>query len=166
MAFLALILTGTLLAYIPQYFLGNRRDLRTPMRHGLALALLYTGTDHFIHDQTRYLPMMPPQFGAASLPLVWITGAAELAGAVGLALPRTWWPRLHLPDLRRTAAILLAVLFALLVIANIHMAVQGTDVQGLEFGRTYLVVRPFLQPLFIAWALYAGGVIGARPPVR
>lgn len=53
-------------------------------------------------------------------------------------------------------------MFALLVIANINMALQGTDVKGLEFGRTYLVIRPFLQPVFMLWALYAGGVIGRR----
>ena len=30
MSFLAFVLVGTLLAYVPQYFFGNRRDHRSP----------------------------------------------------------------------------------------------------------------------------------------
>ncbi|MGE0796721.1 MAG: hypothetical protein AB7G13_32945 [Lautropia sp.] len=160
MSFLLLLIVASALAYVPQFFAGDRRDLRMAMRHGMALALLFTGADHFANDTSRYLPMMPAFFGSAALPLVWITGAAEIAGAIGLAMPLAAWRRLGLPNLRPVAGVALAVLFALLVIANINMAIQGTDVRGLEFGRTYLIVRPLLQPLFMLWALYAAGVIG------
>ena len=105
---------------------------------------------------------MPAFFGQAALPLVWFTGAAEIAGALGLALPLAAWRRLGLPNLRPVAGVGLALLFSVMVIANIQMAIRGTDVAGLEFGRTYLIVRPFLQPVFVLWALYAAGVIG-RP---
>ena len=160
MSFLVLLVVATLLAWLPQAFFGDRRDLRMAMRHGLALALLFTGTDHFVHDQVRYLPMMPPVFGATALPLVWITGAAELAGAIAMLVPARLARRLGLPGLHRAAGIGLALLFSVMVIANIHMAIQGTDVAGLPFGRAYLYLRPLLQPVFIAWALYAGGTLG------
>ena len=160
MSFLVLLIAASALAYVPQYFRGDRRDLRMAMRHGMALALLFTGTDHFVNDELRYLPMMPAVFGATALPLVWLSGAAEIAGAIGLAMPLRWWPRLGLPKLRRPAGVALAVMFAVLVIANINMAIEGANVHGLEFGRTYLIIRPFLQPLFILWALFAAGVVG------
>lgn len=161
MSFLAFLVIASLLAYVPQYFLGDRRDVAMAMRHGMAVALLFTGTDHFVNDQIRYLPMMPAWFGSLALPLVWFTGMAEIAGAIGIAMPLRAWQRLRLPNLRPVAGVALAVLFALLVIANIHVAIAGTDVHGLAFGRTYLVVRPFLQPLFMLWALYAAGVVGS-----
>jgi uncharacterized membrane protein len=161
MSFLVLLIVASAVAYVPQYFLGDRRDLRMAMRHGMALALLFTGTDHFVNDEVRYLPMMPAMFGAAALPLVWLSGAAEIAGAIGLALPLRWWPHLGLPNLRRRVGVALAVMFAVLVIANINMAIEGANVHGLEFGRTYLFIRPFLQPLFILWALFAAGAVGS-----
>ena len=49
------------------------------------------------------------------------------------------------------------MLFALLVVASINVAVKGTGVEGLDFGSAYFVLRPFFQPLFIAWALYSVG---------
>lgn len=164
MSFLALLLVASALAYLAQFLFSDRRDLRRAMRHGLALGLLFTGTDHFVNGEARYLPMMPGAFGPLALPLVWLSGVAELAGAIALLVParlasRLGWPRLH-----RVAGVALAVMFAILVIANVNMAIQGTDVKGLAFGQTYLLIRPFLQPIFIAWALYACGVIGVPVP--
>ena len=157
MSFLAFVLVGTLLAYVPQYFFGNRRDHRMAMRHGLALALLFTGVDHFVHAHSRYVPMIPDFLAPLALPLVHITGVAELLGAVGLLVPASLYRRLGWPALQRAAGVSLAVLFALLVVANINVAVKGTGVEGLDFGSAYFLVRPFFQPLFIAWALYSVG---------
>lgn len=157
MSFLVLILAASLLAYIPQYLFGNRRDLRMAMRHGMALGLLFTGTDHFVHATTRYAPMVPDALAAMALPLVHVSGLAEILGAAGLLLPVGVYRRMRLPDLQRAAGIGLAVLFALLVVANIDVALRGDTVEGLPFGRTYYLLRPFLQPLFIAWALYSVG---------
>jgi uncharacterized membrane protein len=158
MSFLALIVVAGLLAYVPQYFFGNRRDHRMAMRHGLALGLLFTGIDHFVNAGTRYVPMIPDPLADWALALVYFTGAAELAGAIGLLVPVAVFRRLGLPNLQRTAGIALAVMFAFLVVANINVALKGTGVAGLEFGRTYFVLRPFFQPIFIAWALYCVGV--------
>ncbi len=88
----------------------------------------------------------------------WFTGAAELAGAIGLLLPPGVYHRLGLPDLRRAAGIGLALLLSLVVVANVHVALTGATVDGLPFGTWYYWLRPFLQPVIIAWALYAAGV--------
>jgi uncharacterized membrane protein len=164
MSFLILIVTASVLAYIPQYFFGDRRDLRQAMRHGLALGLLFTGTDHFVNATSRYVPMVPDLLGPLALPLVHVSGMAEIAGALGLLVPVTAYRRLRLPNLQHAAGIGLAVLFALLVVANINVAMKGSHVEGLDFGRGYYLLRPFLQPLFIAWALYCVGIPGRIAP--
>lgn len=158
MSFLVFILIGTLLAYLPQRLLSTNRDHRLAMRQGMALALLFTGTDHFLNAQTRYVPMIPEALSALALPLVHVTGAAELLGAIGLIVPAALYRRLGLPNLQRAAGIALAVMFSLLVVANINVALKGTGVEGLDFGRAYFVLRPFFQPIFILWALYSVGV--------
>lgn len=162
MSFLLLITAATLLAWIPQALLGNRYDLRMAMRHGLALGLVFTGIDHFVSAETRYVPMIPPFLALQALVLVQASGAAELLGAVALLMPAAAYRRVRLPDLRPAAGIALALMFAVLVIANINVAVQGAQVDGLEFGRTYYLIRPFLQPIFILWALHATGWLPRR----
>jgi len=159
MSFLILIVSASLIAYVPQFFWGERRDLRLAMRHGLALGLIFTGTDHFLSAETRYVPMMPDFLGAFAYELVYFTGAAEIAGALGIAVPAALFARLGLPDLQRLAGILLAVMFAFLVIANFNVAIKGTGVDGLPFGELYFVLRPMFQPIFIVWALYSTGVL-------
>jgi uncharacterized membrane protein len=166
MSFLIVILVGSLIAYIPQYIWGDRRDHRMAMRHGLAIGLSLTGVDHFLSATSRYVPMMPDFLSGAALPLVYFTGVAELAGALGLVLPVGVCVRLGLPNLQRLAGILLALMFALLVIANVNVAIKGTGVEGLEFGQTYFVLRPFLQPVFILWALYSVGISLGRNRLR
>jgi uncharacterized membrane protein len=166
MSFLIVILVGSLIAFIPQYIWGDRRDHRMAMRHGLAIGLSVTGVDHFLSATSRYVPMMPDFLSGAALPLVYFTGVAELAGALGLVIPAGVFARLGLPNLQRLAGILLAWMFALLVIANVNVAIKGTGVEGLEFGETYFVLRPFLQPLFILWALYSVGISLRRKQSR
>jgi len=96
------------------------------------------------------------------LTCVYTTGVAELTGALGLVLPLMAYRRLGVPHVRQWVGIGLAILFALLVMANINVALKGSHVQGLAFGAWYYWSWPLLQPLFILWALYVSGVIGGR----
>jgi len=162
MSFLLLMSFAATTSLALQWLLGRPRSLRAAMRHGMAAAFVFTGVDHFVHDATRYLPMMPPWFGPLSLPLVWFTGAAELAGALGLLLSARVYRLFGLPDLRPAAGIGLALLLSLVVIANVHVALTGATVDGLPFGAWYYWLRPLLQPVIIWWALFAAGVIGVR----
>jgi uncharacterized membrane protein len=166
MSFLLLITAASLAAWIPQALLGRGRDLQMAMRHGLALGLVFTGIDHFASAETRYVPMMPAFLAPQAMFLVQASGVAELLGAMALLMPSTLYRRLRLPDLRPAAGVALAVMFAVLVVANINVAVQGAQVDGLAFGRTYYLIRPFLQPIFILWALYSTGWLRRRATAR
>lgn len=161
MLFIILMVVFALLAYIPQFFLGDRRDMRMAMRHGMAGGFLFTGVDHFLHGQDRYVPMMPELLSPWAMELVWFTGAAEIAGAIGLVLPLGLYSRLGLPNLRYWAGLCIAVMLAFLVIANINVALQGARYSGVADALPgwYYWLRPALQPLIITWALYAAGVI-------
>jgi uncharacterized membrane protein len=164
MSFLLLMIALSALAYVPQFLLGDRRDYRMAMRHGMAGGFMFTGVDHFVSSHTRYVPMLPDFLAEHALELVYVTGVLELAGAIGLVIPLAVYRRVGLPNLRQWAGIGLTVMLAFLVIANIHVALQGSQVQGLEFGAWYYYLRPFLQPIFMLWALFAAGVIWQRFP--
>lgn len=160
MSFLALIGTPTLLIALWQRWQRGRVHWADAMRWGMGLGFLFTGTDHFVNAMDRYVPMIPPQLGAYALQWVWVTGVAELLGALGLLLPLKGWAALGLPNLRPAAGIGLSLLLVCVVWANVHVAVQGQSVKGLEFGPLYYWIRPLFQPVFVVWALYASGVIG------
>ena len=164
MSFLLLMIALSALAYAPQWLLGDRRDYRMAMRHGMAGGLVFTGSDHFVHGHSRYVPMLPEFMADHAVELVYFTGAMELAGAIGLVIPLAAYRRLGLPNLRKWAGIGLAVMLAILVTANVHVALQGGRVQGLEFGDWYYYLRPFFQPLFMLWALFVSGVIWSGEP--
>lgn len=158
MSFLVIICLGSVFAYLPQYFFGDRGDLRMAMRHGMALGLLFTGIDHFASAHIRYLPMIPDVLAPVGLELVYASGLAELAAAVVLLVPERVFTRIGWRNAHRAAGIALAGLFSLLVVANINVAVKGSGVHGLDFGNAYFLIRPLFQPLFVLWALYCSGV--------
>lgn len=156
MAFLLLlgVLTGA--GWFLARITGHRCSWRVAMRVGAGLAFLWTGTDHFLNDELRYLPMMPAFFGAWSLPLVWFTGAAEILGGIALVTPGTVWQRLGMPRLHQVAGVALVILLLAMVTANINVALQGSAVAGLEaLPAWYGWIRPLLQPLIMLWVLYA-----------
>ena len=136
MSFLFLMLAFSILAYLPQSLFGDRWDYRMTLRHGMAGGFTFTGVDHFVNAQTRYVPMMPDSLADHALPLVNFIGVAELAGAISLVLPLAVYKRLGLPNLRKWAGIGLAAMLALLVVANVNVALKG-GVEGLEFGAWY-----------------------------
>ncbi len=162
MSFLLLMCMIGLMSWVTGGLLRRGVRLRAAMRFGAGGAFLFTGVDHFLNDETRYLPMMPAFFGDGALPLIWLTGAAELLGAVGLLLPAAFYRRLGLPDLRYWAGVGLGLMLSLVVIANVNVAVTGSGVDGLPFGQWYYWIRPLLQPLIILWVFYAAGVIPLR----
>lgn len=117
------------------------------MRLAMALALVSVGLDHWI-TPNRYLAMMPPWI-PLHLELVWFTGAAEIAGAVGLLWTRT----------RALAAAMLALYFVAVLPANLHNVLNGLAVEGLPQAGWYYWARLPFQPLAIWWALYAAELI-------
>lgn len=117
------------------------------MRIAMALALVAAGTDHWINPE-RYLAMMP-SWVPLHLEMVLFTGAAEIAGALGLLWHRT----------RALAGFMLAAYFVAVFPANIHNALNGLAVDGLPQAGWYYWLRLPFQPLAIWWALFSAGRI-------
>jgi uncharacterized membrane protein len=131
---------------------------RVAAAHGLAVMLTVTATTHFIRSGTTPMPghgdmadMVPP-FVPWPHTMVYLTGVLEFLGAAGLVLAAT----------RQAAGFGLAVLFSLMLPANVHAAVEGVVFNG--GAATPLWFRVPLQALFIAVALWAA--VGDRGPAQ
>lgn len=122
--------------------LPSFHDWPARMRLAMAAALILIGTDHWLTPE-RYLGMIPPWL-PLHLELVLLTGAAEVAGAIGLLVPR----------LRAVAGAALALYFVAVFPANVHNALSGQPVPGLPDSGWYYWVRLAFQPLAVWWALY------------
>lgn len=112
----------------------------------LAAAYAFAGIAHlsrpggFLAITPNWVPM--PELVVA------LTGVAELAGAIGLMIPR----------LRHATGIGLA-LYALCVWpANINHALNDIPLGGVHLSWWYHGPRLVLQPVILWWALWAGGV--------
>jgi uncharacterized membrane protein len=144
MAVLAVLVAATLAARLAGALgAAALRSWPAAARVGLAVTLLFTASAHFTpmrHDLARMIPPAIPY----PMAMVYFTGACEIAGAVGLLIPRT----------RRAAALALIVFFLAVLPANIHAARAGVTLRGAPATR--LAVRIPMQVLFIALAWWAG----------
>ncbi len=136
-----------LLAVLALFAIPLSKSWPGRMRLAMAVALLLVGSDHWIHPE-RYLPMMPPWI-PLHLELVLFTGAAEVAGGIGLL-----WK-----DTRRLAGLMLALYFVAVFPANLHNALNGLAVVGLPEASWYYWARLPFQPLAIWWALFSAELI-------
>jgi uncharacterized membrane protein len=80
---------------------------------------LITSTAHWGPKRADLIAMVPPFFPRPDL-LVTFTGICEIAGAIGLMIPRT----------ARLAAALLAVMLLAMFPANFYAARQGLSIGG------------------------------------
>jgi uncharacterized membrane protein len=135
-SFLALRLLG---------LLGVRqlRSKLTCLRGGLSLMFLLTASSHWGERRADLVRMVPPALPNPEL-LVTVTGVAEIAGAVGLLVPR----------LAPWAAAGLALRLVAVFPANVHAAREGLSIGGRP--ATPLVLRAALQIVFLAAVLLAG----------
>jgi uncharacterized membrane protein len=127
---------------------GTGRDgpARRIARWVLAGAYLFAGVAH-LRSPAGFVAITP-DWVPYPAQVVALTGLAEIAGAIGLMVPRV----------RKAAAIGLA-LYALCVWpANLNHALNDIPVRGIHLGWWYHAPRLALQPLIIWWALWAGGV--------
>ncbi len=116
--------------------------LHTLSRLLLAVLFVLAGLNHFLHPAT-YVAMIPPYLPFPDALNV-ISGAAEIAGGIGILIP---W-------LRRAAAWGLIALLVAVFPANIHMALHG--LAGVVIPTWVLWARLPLQFVFIAWVYHAG----------
>ena len=116
--------------------------LRRALCVAAGLAFVVAGANHF-RDPAFYLSIIPPALPRPDL-LNWISGAAEIAGGVGL----------FVPSLRRLAAWCLIVLLIAVFPANIYAALRGS-IPGLDVSPTALWLRLPFQIVFVAWVWWA-----------
>jgi len=145
MSFLFLMLAFSALADGPQYVFGDRKDYRMALRHGMAGGFTFTGIDHFMNAHSRYVPMLPDFLADYALELVYCTGAAELAGAIGLVVPLVAYKRLGLPNLRTWAGIGLATMLAFAGDGQYQCRPQGQQCSGPRIRRLVFLVASFIS---------------------
>ena len=105
----------------------------------LAGLLTVTGASHFVAPKV-YASIIPPQL-PSRYALVYASGAAELACAAGLAVPRT----------RRVAGWSTAGLFVAVFPANVQMALGAGDRSAAYRAATY--ARLPVQVPLVLWAI-------------
>src|SRR5215212_7546946 len=116
-------------------------------RGALAIMFVFTGTSHFTSMKHDFAAMIP-----APLPndlwVIYLTGVFEIAGAVGLLIPRT----------RRLAGICLVLLLVAMFPANVNAILNEIPLGG--NAPTPLWVRAPMQLLYIGmiwWTSIKGG---------
>jgi uncharacterized membrane protein len=120
---------------------------RTILRILLAVVYLYVGIAH-LRSPSTFLAIIPI-WVPFPYQVIIFTGLCEIAGAIALLTKR----------LRRAAGIMLALYAVCVYPANIRHAVEGIAVGGKTLGWGYHAPRLLFQPVFVWWALFAGGVI-------
>ena len=119
---------------------------------GLATqSLLYAvgGVFHFLLPKP-YLAIMPPHYADPAAWVQW-TGAAEIAGAVGLLVPQT----------RRAAAIGIILMLVAYFDVHIHMLQHAPDFAPIP--KWALEARIPLQFILLAWAyVYANRPVPSK----
>ena len=111
--------------------------MKTFFRWLLAIAMIAVGVLHFVRP-SGFVKIVPPQL-PAPLALVMISGFFEIAGGVGILIPRV----------RRAAGIGLVALYVAVFPANIYMTMHET-----ELPKWALYARLPFQIVFIALALW------------
>jgi uncharacterized membrane protein len=114
----------------------------------LVVMFLFTSTAHFSamkHDLAAMMPEPLPD----GLWIIYLTGVFEIAGAIGLLVPRT----------RRLAGICLVLLMVAVFPANVNAALNGIPLGG--EAPTPLWLRTPMQLLFIGMVWWTS--VSARP---
>jgi uncharacterized membrane protein len=126
---------------------STAETVRTGLRWLLAVFYFLAGVAH-LRSPAGFLTIMPDWVPYPNA-VVALTGLAELAGAVGLLIPR----------IRRAAAIGLAAYAVCVYPANINHAINNLAMGGQTMSWWYHGPRLALQPVFVWLALWVGQVI-------
>jgi uncharacterized membrane protein len=126
---------------------------RAAGRGAVVTMFLFTGTSHFTDMKHDFAAMIPPPL-PDDLWMIYLTGLFEIAGAVGLLIPRT----------RKLAGICLALLLVALFPANVYAALGEIPFRG--EAATPLWIRTPMQLLYIGmvwWTSIKGHPKKVRP---
>ena len=117
---------------------------RTAFRWIAAATFTVAGVKHFT-SADFFRRIVPPSLPRADV-LVAVSGVAEIAGAIGLLVPR----------LRRPAAWGLVALLVAVFPANVFMALSDDPRVNLDLPRWVWWARLPLQPVLVAWVVWVG----------
>jgi uncharacterized membrane protein len=106
-------------------------------RTSSSVMLLFTGSSHFSSMRDDFVAMLPEPV-PKDVRVIYLTGLAEIAGAIGLLIPNT----------RRAAGVALVVQLAAMFPANVNAALKGIPLRGKP--PTTLWLRAPMQLLYIA----------------
>ncbi|HXW57384.1 MAG TPA: DoxX family protein [Candidatus Cybelea sp.] len=137
-----IVLLASMLAYRAAGRLGvdGLNSWQSAATYALATMLLFTATTHFTSMREDFVRMMPPWIPRPRA-IVYFTGLAEIAGALGLMFPRT----------RREAGLVLIAFFVAVFPANIRAARSGLTLRGRPPTPLWLRAPMQLLFIFIAW---------------
>lgn len=116
--------------------------VRAACRILLAVAMVAVGVLHFVRP-SGFVKIVPPWL-PAPLALVLISGFFEVLGGVGLLVKRV----------QRAAAWGLVALYVAVFPANIHMAVNAVQPDGVDLPAWAAWARLPFQIVFVAWAIW------------
>jgi len=142
-----IVLFGSLLLFRGIGFLGVNAfaTWQHATAYALATMFLFAGVAHFINKTKHELARMVPTIFPRAMPMVYFTGVLELAGGVGLIIPRFRYP----------ASLCLILLMLILFPANIKAAREKLTLGGKP--ATQLWLRAPMQIVFIALLWWAKG---------
>jgi uncharacterized membrane protein len=121
------------------------------LRALLALLFIAAGVMHFV-TSSFFVSIVPPYL-PYPLELVYLSGACEILGGVGVLVGR----------LRRFAGVGLIALLLAVFPANIHMAVASFRADGWTAYGLLLLLRLPLQFVLIAWVYFCAVAKPSRP---
>jgi uncharacterized membrane protein len=150
-----IVLVGSLLVFraLGAFGIARFASWKEATRHALAVLFLFTASAHFTgmrHDMARMVPAAVPWPEA----VVAFTGACEIAGAIGLLVPR----------LQRAAGLALIVFLVAVFPANVRAAREGVTLGGR--AATPLVWRAPMQVLLIGLVYWVTWTGASREPSR
>ena len=135
--FFIMIMSSLLLRGVGRLGVGYLDSWRAAVCASLSLTFLFTGATHFSRMRHDYAAMIPRPLPKSTW-LIYLTGVLEIAGAIGLLLPR----------LRGVARVCLIVLLVALFPANINAALNNIAFRGQP--PTALWPRALIQIFFVA----------------
>ncbi len=121
---------------------------RAALTYLLAALMVAAGIAHFVNPEP-FVGIVPKILPAPRM-LVWLSGFFEIAGGLGLLIPR----------FRRAAAWGLIALYVAVFPANLNMAVNDLAFGDLPPDPVMAWARLPFQAVFIAWAWWLGGPPG------
>ena len=146
-----IVLTVSLVLLRALGALGVRRlsSWREAARYALAVMFVFTGVSHFTEMKHDFAAMIPDPL-PDDLWVIYLSGAFEMAGAIGLLVPRT----------RKLAGVCLVLLLIALFPANVYAALNDIPLGGRP--PTSLWLRAPMQILYIAMLWWTAVVAGPR----